>query len=399
MKLINAEFDHKLIDDRLRDKKGRVRLSKTKYPYAPDAIDFEETEDNLEVLLGHAYYNERHYHPAKQGRRKRYCGKQLHCDWWDERPGGSGNYEWHNFHNRLYGLIDKYVGKKFDDCFAVLKERYITNKDWRRQACGIGNRQAKRTNLWMGIRDQFLDIFKDSRRWPADYYVDDAGIIRKRPTKPRHANRDIHKYEGEAYYIPNYGAIQCLREKLADARIDIVNMHLPNKVSIEFIQRWESSFRTLGYWQVRHLREACFQYMDVRKVITIKYHSPEWYAIKGRSGKRKRKKIDRSAYYDRSLWVSNYLANHEEMGVNFHSLMENDLEDIRRGRLIDVANRWICDVPSYKALIYGRKNYADAIVTVMESDWLDKTCKSTVWDAEFQLETAVHNYLNPDNKI
>ena len=49
----------------------------------------------------------------------------------------------------------------------------MTNKDWRRQACGIGNRKAKRTNLWMGIRDHFLDICK-ATAYLGDYYVDDA---------------------------------------------------------------------------------------------------------------------------------------------------------------------------------------------------------------------------------
>ena len=392
MKLINTEFDHHLINESLRDKKGRVRLAKTKYPQDPDAVDFEETEQELEALIGKAYHNERNYHPAKQGMRKQYHGRHVTVDWWDERPGGSGNYEWSNFHNRLYGLVDKYVGRKFDDCFAALKERYMTNKDWHRQACGIGNRKAKRTNLWMGIRDRFLDIFED-RPGPGDYYIED-GIIRKMPAKPRRHNRDIIRYEGDLYYIPNFGAIRCLANELADCRINIADCHMPDKVSSEFIRRWESGFRTKGYWEVRHLRSSCFQEVDERTVKTIKWHSPEWHAIKGRNGKRRPKKVDRSAYYDRSLWVSNYLKHHEEEGVNFHSLMENELADIRHDRFIDVANGWIRNVPPYKAATYGTKEYRDAIVAVMNSDWLDDACNNIVWDASFQLEMAIHEYLN-----
>ena len=398
MKLINTEFDHRLINESLRDKKGRVRLAKTKYPQDPDAVDFEETEKELEDLIGNAYHNERNYHPAKQGMRKHYRRKHVTVDWWDERPGGSGNYEWSNFHNRLYGLVDKYVGRKFDDCFAALKERYMTNKDWHRQACGIGNRKAKRTNLWMGIRDHFLDIFKENA-YLGDYYVDDDGIIRKRPAKPRRHNRDIVRYEGDIYYIPNFGSIRCLADQLTDSRINIAECVLPDRVSSEFIRRWESSFRTKSYWEVRHLRASCFQEVDERKVVTIKWHSPEWYAIKGRSGKRRPKKVDNYAYYDRSLWVSNYLKHHEEEGVNFHTLMGDDLANIRRNRFVDVANGWIRNVPPYKAATYGAKEYRDAIVAVMNSDWLDKECQSTVWDASFQLEMAIHEYLNPNEKI
>ena len=399
MKLINIEFDHRLINDNIRDKKGRVRLAKTKYPQDPDAIDFEETEKELESLLGHAYHNERNRLPAKLGMRKQCNGKHVTVDWWDERPGGSGNYEWHNFHNRLYGLVEKYVGKKFDDCFAALKERYMTDKDWRRQACGVGNRRSKRTNLWMGIRDQFLSIFEWSR-YLGDYFVDDEGLIQKRPAKPKRHNRDIHRYEGEVYYVPNYGAIKDLADKLAKAKVDIVNYHLPIKVTIEFVQRWESSFPAyhFNYWEIQQIKRACFHYIDKRTCRVIKYHSPEWYEIKGRSGKRKRKKIDRSAYYDRSLWVSDYLRHHDEAGVYFHSLMENDLATIRRSRIIDVANTWIRDVPPYKAITYGADNYRKAIVAVMESEWLDRTCKEVVWDASFQLDMAIHEYLNPGTK-
>lgn len=396
MKLINMEFNHRHIDDSIFDKKGRVRMSRKKHN-SLDAVDFEDAENAIEGLVGDVYGDERKYHPAKQGMRRRYHHNKMTVDFWDERPGGAGRYEWHNFHVRLYGLIDKYVGKKFDDCFSALKERYMTNKDWRRQVCGVGNRHAKRTNLWMGIRSKFLDIF-NNHRYRSDYYVDNEGIIRKCPSEPTRRHKDIYKYEGEAYYVPNYGAINNLREKLDDARVDITMRTLPSKVPIEFVHRWESSFRTLGYRQAHCIREACFKYVDGRTVKVIKWHSKEWYDIKGRSGKRKRKKPDNSVYYDRSLWVQNYLRKHNEQGLTFHKLMEFDPEDIRRERLITIANGWIRNVPPHKVLNYGSNNYANAILAVMKSNWLDKTCKSTLWDAEFQLEMAVYEYLNAKNE-
>lgn len=397
MKLINTEFDSRLIDDRLRDAKGHIRPAKTWYSDCPTAVDFEEAEDKLESLLGDAYYNERHYHPAKQGRRKRYHGKSMSVDWWDERPGGSGNYEWSNFHNRLYGLIDKYIGKKFDDCFAALKERYMTNKDWRRQVCGVGNRQAKRNNLWMGIRDQFLSVFENDMR-PGDYYVDDQGLIQKLPAKHKHPNRDIHRYEGEMYYEPNYGAIKCYESKLRDAKINILDYDLPDKLSYEFVRRFESGFpHTYSYWEIRNICNACFKLVDNRTVVTIKWHSPEWYAIKGRSGKRRPKKPDNSEYYDRSLAVQRYMAKHKEPGVTFHRLMSESLADIRRDTYIDAANRLMAN--AYKLSMYGKATYVGAIKTVMKSPWLDKACREPIFDADFQLDCAVYNYLNPEDKI
>lgn len=395
MKLINAEFDHTLINDSLRDKRGCIRPAKTKYPDVPEAVDFEEAENELESLLGHTYYNERHYHPAKQGRRKQYRGKTLHVDWWDERPGGAGQYEWSNFRNRIYGLVDKYIGKKFDDCFAALKERCMTNKDWRRQACGIGNSQAKRSTLWLGIRNYFLDIFDDRPTHPGDYYVDDNGLIQRIPTKPKHPNRDIRITEGELYYVPNFGAIRLFSHKLADARFDISAMNLPDKISWDFVRRWSNCFRTLSWYEVNRLEEACFTRVDNRTYRTIKWHSKEWYDIKGRSGKRKPKKPDNSAYYDRSLMVQRYMAKHQEPGVTFHKFMTMDLADIRRDMFIDAANELMA-MP-YKLATYGKVAYVNAVMAVMNSIWLDKACRSYVFNAKTQLDTAVFNYLNSDN--
>lgn len=394
MKLINTEFDHRRIDDSIFDKKGRVRPSRKKFNTL-EAVDFEDAENALESLVGHAYYDERNYHPAKQGMRKRFRHKTCFVDWWDERPGGSGNYEWHNFHNRLYGLIDKFIGKKFNDCFVALKERYMTNKDWRRQACGIGNRKAKRTNLWMGIRDQFLSCFEYRPRWTeyyGGYYVDEDGLIQKAPSKPKHPNRDIRQYEGEVYYVPNFGAIKNCADKLADARIDISECTLPTKVSVEFIQRWESCFRTLSYWQIRHLRESCFTYVDNRTIKTIKWHSKEWYAIKGRSGKRKAKKPDNSAYYDRSLWVQNFMKKHEDKGFTFHRLMENDPEELRWNDYLDVAQDMF-DHPTSDIVVWGKKAYYQNIRDFVNSLEFVKLCKEPMWDPDFQFKYALRDYI------
>lgn len=391
MKLINTEFDHRRIDDSIFDKKGRVRMSRKKYN-SLDAVDFEDAENALESLVGDAYRNERQYHPAKQGMRRRYRGNRVTVDWWDERPGGAGRCEWHNFQTRLYGLIEKYVGKKFDDCFSALKERYMTNKDWRRQAIGVGNRRAKRTNLWMGIRNEFLDIFSDRRR-RGDYYVDNEGIIRKRPSEPKRRHKDIYKYEGEAYYVPNYGAINNLRDKLNDARVDITMHTLPAKVPIEFVRRWESSFRTLSYWQAHCIREACFRYVDEREVRVIKWHSKEWYDIKGRSGKRRRKKPDNSAYYDRSLWVQNYLRKHNDRGLTFHKLMEFDPEEIRWDNYIDVANNMLIN-PTSDMVVWGRRSYIENIKEFIDSVEFVRLRKEPAWDYDFQFKYALREYID-----
>lgn len=396
MKLINAEFDHTLIDDSLRNKKGYIRLAKTKYPDDPEAVDFEGAENALESLLGHAYHDERHYHPTKQGRRKQYRHKSMRVDWWDERPGGAGQYEWSNFRNRIYGLIDKYIGRKFDDCFTALKERYMTNKDWRRQACGIGNSRANRSTLWLGIRNYFLEIFDNHPTYPGDYYVDDDGLIQKLPAKPKHSNRDIHIVEGELYFVPNYGAIRLLSDKLADARVDISAINLPDKISWEFVRNWSRCFRTLSWYEVDRLEKACFTRVDNRTYRTIKWHTKEWYDIKGRSGKRHPKKPDNSAYYDRSLMVQKYMGKHKELGVTFHKFMTMDLADIRRDLFIEAANKLMAN--PYKLSIYGKATFVAAVKAVINSPWLDKACREPIFDADFQLEVAVYNYLNPNNK-
>lgn len=397
MKLINRAFDIRRIDDRIFDKKSKVRKARPKfvsiYNHDTDAlmecVDFEDAEICTERLLGHAYKDEINCQPRKQSMRKRYAGKKMMVDWWDERPGGSGNYEWHNFHNRLYGLVDKYVGKKFDDCFAALKERYMTNKDWRRQACGLGNRKAKRNNLWMGIYHHFLGIFETDPK-AGDYYVED-GIICKMPSKPRHPARDIHQYEGELYYVPNFGAIRCQSSQLADARINIAELNLPEKCTHEFVQRWESSFRTLGYWQVRRLAESCFTRVDNRTIKVIKYHSREWWALKGRKAKRKSRY--NAAYYDRSLWVQNYLKNNPEIGFTFHTLMENNPEDIRRSRFIEAANRIITNPCGYYAQNYNTRLFIQTLCDVMRSTELDKLCSDWVLDAEMALRNIVVNKI------
>lgn len=392
MKLINAKFDPQLIDDRVYDKKGRIRRAR-RDPWDMEAVDFSVAERELELLIGHAYKDERAYHPVKQGMRKRYRGKQVFVEWWDER--GSGQYNWAHINNRIYGLIDKYIGKKFDDCFSALKDRVRNNKDWWEQACGFGARKAKRSLLWEAYRRHFLDAFEDHPRWQADYYVDDDGLIQKRTTKPKHPNKDIHEYVGEAYYAPNYGAIKQFAEKIVTGfRVDITP-YLSDKMSHELIHRWESSARPeVGYWEAHKLRQACFQWVDNREVRTIKYRSKKWYAKKGFQKKTGHTKLNHQIY-DRSLWVQKYKAKHGgELGMTFHNLLYNDPADIRESNFIEVANAMFRNPSAYVfELGCTKQELFAAIKNLFATGWIRKRSQKYVLDTQIVLGHKILNEL------
>ena len=92
MKLINSAFDSKILDDRMYDKRERIRVArKVRYKGEPGILDFEQAESELEHTIGDAYRAERTYQPRKQKMRIRWTrGRKAHIEWWDERPGGAG---------------------------------------------------------------------------------------------------------------------------------------------------------------------------------------------------------------------------------------------------------------------------------------------------------------------
>lgn len=300
MKLINAEFNLSDIDDRLYNKDGRMRVHRW-FPVRSD-IDFECTEHETESLLRGAYKAERNWHPRKQGMRKKYVGRQVHVDYWDERPGRTGHYTWRTIDNKLYGHINKYIGKKFDDCLSALKERVTTNKDWQVQACGFGSNNDHYF-IWFAWRNRFLSVFEDSRWSKADYYVDEAGYIRQRP----------------------------------------------------------------------------------KKVYPRKKKQPK---------PRRRKPVDNSAYYDRSMAVTQFMKKNHEDGFTFHNLMAKGPVQIRKENLIRGINKIYKDPYKYAAYFrVTKEELYNALDKIRQSDWIDRTSKSSMLDPEYVLHYKILEIL------
>lgn len=373
-KLINSVINIEAIDDRLRDGKGRIREFYPTNAHDPDVwgySDGERTanlvnhnndfEDELEYEILGAYFNERHYQPRKQKMRVRWNrGKQAVIEWWDERRGDCGRTSYNILMTRIDGHISKWVGRKFDDCFSDLKRKFLTNKDWRRQGVGIGACRQRRDKsmLWVGIRDHFLSNFEG--RW-GDYTVNDGGLIEKLPSRRQPPYRNITVYEGDAYYIPKPKALQACKPlfDILPSRM-FQQLMLSAKVDMSTIQRLESEIRSTvdtafhysgpnkithtawsalpgklvviakkrySWWEAcRAVTNYCFEFVDERTTHTIKYHSKEWYLLKGK--RPKPKKVDRSAEYDRSLWVQKYLKNHNNP-YSFHDMMRENPDELK----------------------------------------------------------------------
>lgn len=396
MKLINTEFDHERINDNLYDRKGRIRRVRHD-KFDTVGLDFEDAENELEDTLRGAYHHERNSEPRKYGMHKRFRNGVGHVDYWDERPGGAGRDGYGTIDNQIHGLIRKFAGKKFDDCFAALKDRVKNNPDWKVQACGFGSCRKKKALIWFAYRERFLECFNDEYRkyhenYKPDYYVDEDGIIRVTKRTDSKDARDIYEYSGELYYVPNYGAIKDLANELADARVDIASMNLGPKVPVELIQRWESSFRTKSYWEIRRITAACFTKVDTRTYRVIKHHTKEWYAK--REKKAKYKKPDRSAEFDRSLWIQKHRYRREEFG--FHALMANSQEVLRRNSLIKEMNKILSEPYKFIPVLgYPSKELLfEALKNIYESNWIDKVIKSPVWDPAYELHCQILIELN-----
>lgn len=98
--------------------------------------------------------------------------KGKYCLDWDIRED-KGHARFKERNNKVYGLLEKGIGKKFDNIYSKLCRSGLANK-----------------RLWWGsVREEFLSAFEDGR-FPGDYYVDDNGLIQRRNN---HKRIKIHK--------------------------------------------------------------------------------------------------------------------------------------------------------------------------------------------------------------
>lgn len=402
MKLINSTFDSKVLDDRMYDKRDRIRVAgMVRYAGEPGVLDFEQAENELEWTIGNAYRAERTYQPRRQKMRMRwYRGRRPSIEWWDERSGGAGRDNWHIIDARIEGHIKKWVGRKFDDCFSDLKRKFRENKDWRMQASGIGCSVHKNTRvLWMSIQDRFLDSFEG--HW-ADYGIDDDGIIYDASKPHKKPSRDIVLYgNGELYWetnVLNLEACRYLFENLPSNiyKDAIINGRVDNNTILRLEREIENSARiayngtrydnvdfhkliwmympaylqsiaSRGQWIIaREVINFCFTKVDTREKVVLKFGTPEYKRYKAERNKR-RPNPDRAAYYDRSLWVQNYIKNH---GGNFHQLLTNNPDDILRANFIE-AIETILNEPGHYADLWGvtKQDLKVACKTLADSNW------------------------------
>lgn len=402
MKLINSTFDSKVLDDRIYDKRERIRVAReVRYKGEPRILDFEQAENELERTIGDTYRTEREYQPRKQKMRMRWTrGRKAHIEWWDERPGGAGRDNWHIIDARIKGHIKKWTGRKFDDCFSDLKRKFYENKDWRMQTCGIGCSVRKNARvLWASLRGRFLDNFEGRR---ADYGVDDDGIIYDASKPRKKPSRDIVLYgNGELYWETNVRNLEACRHLFENLPSNIYNDAIVNRrVDNNTILRLEheiknsariayngtrydnvefheliwmymplhlQSIARLSQWTIAHaVIDFCFTKVDARERIVLKFGTPEYKRYK--AGKNEHKpNPDRAAYYNRSLWVQNYIKNH---GGNFHQLLTNNPDDITRANFLE-AIETILNAPGYYAKLWGvsKLDLKDACRRLADSNW------------------------------
>ena len=118
----------------------------------------------------------------------------------------------------------------------------------------------------------------------------------------------------------------------------------------------------------------CFELIDKREKVVLKAGSREWKRYKRDHIKpgTKPNPIDRANYYDRSLWVSNYIKSHNGNG-SFHELMSHTPDEIRY-KEFTVALETILDNPGYYAKAWGatKQELKDAVAEFADSDWYKK---------------------------
>ena len=246
------------------------------------------------------------------------------------------------------------------------------------QACGIGCSVRKNARvLWVSLQGRFLDNFEGRR---ANYGVDDDGIIYDASKPHKKPSRDIVLYgNGELYWetnVRNLEACRYLFENLPSNIYNdaIVNCRVDNNTILRLEREIENSARIayngtrydnaefheliwmympshlqsiarMSRWTIaRAVINFCFTKVDARERIVLKFGTPEYKRYKAEKNKRK-SNPDRAAYYDRSLWVQNYIKNH---GGNFHQLLTNNPDDITRANFLE-AIETIPDNPGYYA--------------------------------------------------
>lgn len=184
-------------------------------PYA-----FIDEDDNR---ISDLYETERKYQSKKQHMRIRWHrGKAPVMGWWDERPGRSGRDGWKTIRNKLNGHINKYIGRKFSDCFSSLKHKVAFDKSWNTSPQFFRkSRGGNRNKLWFGWRLRFLDEFDSKRLLPSDYIIDHDGLIQKNPENKRiRKSKDLRVYRGsdevETTYLVNRQNVYRLRNAIIE---------------------------------------------------------------------------------------------------------------------------------------------------------------------------------------
>ena len=401
MKLINQEFNGEVLNDHIWDKHEKFRRARpVRYYGEPGILDFEQAEEELDRTIGRAYRNERMFQSHKQKMRMRWNrGRKATIEWWDERPGGAGRDNWRTIQSRIDGHIKKWLGRKFDDCFSDLKRKFHEDKDWRKQAIGMGASVHKNTRLlWMAIRTDFLEKFEGRCR---SYGVDESGLIYDASVPRKKRSRDIVLYGGgERYYATNTKNLEACRSLFESLPSNIYkDAILKGRVDNETILRIEAEIRrsanivtmepryenvefhkaiwaqmpealrkeTWRVWNVASkVIEFCFELVDTRQCITLKFGSPEYKRYRAEKTKRKTTP-DKAAYYDRSLWASKYIAKH---GGNFHALLKNDPDELLRRNFLDTLEI-IYDDAGHYAAVWGvqKVDLRSACKVLAESNW------------------------------
>lgn len=229
---------------------------------------------------------------------------------WDIRED-KGHARFKERSNKMYGLLENGVGKKFDDVYSKL--------------CRSG--LADKRLWWRSVREDFLSEFRNDRRYPSDYYVDDNGLIQRRESRKRtkvHQDIRIPYEEPVITYKINHKNLESIANTFIVEFGENTYYHLLfteevgeseynkyiNKWNSEACKRvmettrrsreWKPMFYTLD--RVENIFRFIFdkRYQYYKKI--IKYGTKEYIEYK-KSQKRNKKKINhltdsQKTYYD-----------------------------------------------------------------------------------------------------
>lgn len=241
--------------------------------------------------------------PIKQSMRMHYANERPRHRGWEAANCGTSRTEKRNaLIDKLYGHIDKYVGRKFDECFNDLKNKFNTNKDWQVQCNGVGSHYHKNKKfLWKCVQEFFLDIFNNEYYRRNKYSIVD-GIIVLDKRKNNIIRHNVVQYAaGEYYYRVKHTCVnRCLKvfSTLSDELFNEIQHHniispkIFNDVKHEFysqttrfeqigsndlffnvyiILSYQSDIKIKPYPNVRniidYMMEYCFECVDNREQI------------------------------------------------------------------------------------------------------------------------------------